>query len=311
VAGLLAGYGVSTASSAQLATFDLATLSLVIYALDADAPIVAGDTVAGGPDGGGEAPCEFLVGSDGLGATTPGSPFPYKGVLTEGTDYWQVGTLAPGQIASGTTWLGALKGCVPGEAADAAARCGAGYGSATGNLAMTFWKLDSTTRPDGGVGAQLAHASPAWDAVTATFGGSTTAAGFYTSAGATPTLTAIESTAKSGSLLPATLATVPGVTFDGGSGFFAEALSSAGSPILDCASPMLLGLPEIAALTSGNTSTGPFATGAGYAFVLVGDPTAPPGPYVDTTSGEACAPGSSPTCSFNGRFVHFLAFPTQ
>jgi len=46
-------------------------------------------------------------------------------------------------------------------------------------------------------------------------------------------------------------------------------------------------------------------------FVLVGDPTAAPGPYVDTASGQACTRGSSPTCVLNGRFVHFLAFPTR
>ena len=204
---------------------------------------------------------------------------------------------------------------------------------------------------DGGIGAQLAHVSPAWDLFTSQFGVAATAAGFYIpgtpvvsdagEAGATdaatdaeagtvidagtppvpPTFIPIEGTAKSGTLTPLKLATVPGVTVDGGSGFFAEGIAADGGAVLippgcipgttgatGCVSPLLLPLPIINELTIGSTTPNIFANGAGYVFVLVGDPTAPT--YVSATTGQTCADPTTPPCTFNTKFPHFLAFPT-
>lgn len=340
VAGLLVGFGGSVSNSPQLQSFNFASVSFVVYALNAENPIVAGDTAAGGPDGGPEQACDYLVGGDGRGATTTGSPIP-KGVLTEGKDYWSIAAVAQNELVSGTSWVAAVTGCVPGEDAGAAL-CGSSYDGTAGNLAITWLELDNRTQPDGGIGAQLAQVSTAWDAFVARLGGATTAAGFYVpgvpdggvptgdagdaAADATtglipPTLVSIEGTAVFGDLLPKSLSIVSGMTFDGGSGFFAEAISSAGAPIegppleggpcavgSSCISPIVYPLPTINALTLGADASNELANGVGYAFVLVGDPTASPGV---TAAGGPCLDVDNATCFFNGRFVHFLAFPTK
>jgi hypothetical protein len=353
-AGLPMGTGGLLNSNKQIQSLNLASLSLKVYALRGDNAVVKIDTADGGPDGGAEAPCEYLIGSDALGATTTGNPMPYKGVLTLGTDYFYVGEIAKGQLATGTTWVAALEGCVPGEPNAEAPYCGgAAYSAANGNLQLQLYALDTTTKLDGGaLGAQFAQTSIAWDAVmtglSALYGDTTatTAAGLYvptpvpeagTDAGdagdaATgplpPTQITIESMGTFGTLKPMTLAAVPGVTFDGNSGFFATGLAGGTTPIqgppeadgaactigVDCASPWLMPLPVINELTQGLEADGgmppnEFANGAGYVFILIGDPTAHP--YIDFTTGNACAPGpTAPTCIFNTGFTHFLAFPT-
>ncbi len=184
----------------------------------------------------------------------------------------------------------------------------------------------------GGIGAQLAHASPAWDAVMTQAGATATTAGFYVppaadagtgdaeAGAALPSLQPITQSAKFGATLyPAALATVAGVTFDGNSGFFAQAVSGSGavtvpagctpgSATTPCVSPTLLPLPTIDQLTYGAAAPagGSFANGKGYAFVLVGDPTVPP--YLNPLDGGAAGPSDG---VFNGKFVHFVAFPTS
>ena len=71
-----------------------------------------------------------------------------------------------------------------------------------------------------------------------------------------------------------------------------------------CFSPLLVPLPDIDAVTNGavlgdagivtTPAGGSFAYGKGYVFILVGDPNQP-----STVGGV-----------FNGKSLHFLAFPT-
>jgi hypothetical protein len=331
VAGLFPGFGGSTANSAQLAAFDLSTLTISLYALNAASPLVATDTADGGPDGGAEIPCEGLIGSDGLGTAGTG-----HGILTMGTDYWYVGTIPQGTLAHGTTWVAAVGGCAPGLSAQQGALCPAGYSAATGNLQLIPYKVDSTTAVDGGLGAQFANTSFAYDTVLGTVGGAASVPGLYIptpvvpsdgggaeggEAGPPPspiTFVPIAASAAAGATLyPATLATVPGVTYDGGSGFFLESVGADGGTVLfppgcnpalgNCYSPLLLPLPIIDQLTYGGAAPagGTFADGKGYAFVFIGDPTQLP--FIGADGGGTSTNTGVP----NGKSPHFLAFPTS
>ncbi|HEY8041738.1 MAG TPA: hypothetical protein VIF15_18165, partial [Polyangiaceae bacterium] len=271
VAGLFPGFGGSTGNSAQLASFDLKTLTISIYVLNALAPAVAGDTPDGGPDGGAELPCEGLVGPDGKGTAGSG-----PALLKEGTDFWYVGTIPQGQLADGTTWLAAVTGCPPGETPQQGAFCAPAatpYDPATGNLALKVWKLDQSPMDAGSIGAQVAHGSPAWDTVVAVEHGANTSAGFYTyttpandggggdgaaeagddgggdaatdgaaadgggsEGGATgPVFTPNPIVGATpfafGDLAPVPLASVTGVTYDMANGFYAAIIDGTGKPV--------------------------------------------------------------------------------
>jgi hypothetical protein len=310
IAGLPAGFGGSTASSPTLKSFDLSTITVALYALNAVK--VANDTVDGGPDGGAELPCEKVIGADAKGTTGT------TGYLTPGTDYWYLGTIVKGTLTHGTTWAAVVGGCLPGETGAAAALCGSGYDPAKGNLKLMPYQLDNTTviAADAGIGAQFALASSQWDGVVGSLGGAATVAGFLVpnpaaagdggaadAAPPPPFIPAPIATAAKddGKLYPAALAPVSGVTFDTKTAFFAQGIAADGgtffvpptcNPALgNCAG--VLPMANIAQL-SGTT----FANGQGYAFILLGDPNQPP--FLDDAG-----------TVFNGKFPHFLAFPTS
>jgi hypothetical protein len=310
VAGLPPGFGGSTATSPTLKAFDLAALPIALYAVNAIK--IANDTADGGPDGGAEVPCENLIGSDAKGSVDGGT-----GTLALGTDYWYLGSIPKGTLAHGTTWVAAVAGCAPGESGTAAALCGASYNATTGNLKLVPYQLDNTTvvAADAGIGAQFAQASSQWDGVVlGSLGGAGTVAGFLlpnattSDAGAdaapaspyTPfPITGATPAKDDGNLYPTKLATVHGATFDTNTLFFAESVAADGgtsfvppgcTPGVSCAG--ILPMSTIAAL-SGST----FANGQGYVFMLVGDPNE--APFTDDAG------------TFNGKFVHFLAFPTS
>jgi hypothetical protein len=343
-AGLYPGFGGSTASSPTLAAFDLSTLTIALYALDATQ--IGNDTADGGPDGGKEVPCEGLIGVDGLG--TASTLTTGKGTLTMGSQYWYLGTIKAGTLAHGTTWIAAVTGCFPGEGAAAPAICPASppYG-ANGNLTLTPFQLDNTTAVgDGGIGVQFANAAPAWDnANTGVNGpGGTTAGGVWV---ATTTIPDAGGNGEGGgdgggdgggggggpvttlSLVPVGVATYGNITknlvtapvpldsttagifsawvgSDGGTTAPYPPGCTPGSPTTPCASPLLLPLPTIDALTNGTVPTGgSFADGKGYAFILIGNPAAPT--YLNPFDG---GPATSGTGVYNGASLHFLGFPT-
>jgi hypothetical protein len=328
VAGLFPGFGGSTASSPQLKTFDLKTLTISLYAIDAIK--IANNVADAGPDGGAEIPCEGLIGSDGLGSTAGTK----SGTLTQGTDYWFLGSIPAGTLDHGTTWVAAVTGCAPGEAPTySAAFCPSPYSATTGNYQLSAFKLDNTTALDGGaMGVQFANASSAWDGIRTLGGGATTAGGVYiqtttaSDAGgdAAPTTTTTFAAVGAADFGKTTaLGPVPGVTFDGTSGAFAAFVGADGgtvvypAPFLDdaglphvctpgvsCVSPFVMPLPLVDQITNGSPEAGTFANGKGFAFILMGDPQQPV--YIGADGGA-----SDPTNgAYNGKSVHFLGFPT-
>jgi hypothetical protein len=279
---------------------DVSTFNVAVFAIDANKLTMD----MGGGDGATERNCAQLVGSDGLGSAGTGG-----GQLTLDTDYWQLGTIPAGTLARGTSWVLAVTGCPAGAGAKSAPFCGAGYDPAKGNLGLTPFQLDSvSTAPMDKMGAQLVHASQAWDAVKQQIsamadGGLFSAAAFYEpiDASTTPKTVVLTLDPVFGSVSPMTMAPIPGLTFDGTSGLamsFAKGVSPVGQP---AAFP----LPIIQQLTYGAAGGVAFADGVTFAFVLVGNPTDPT--FVDS-SGMPCATPSA-TCVVNGRTVHFLAFP--
>jgi hypothetical protein len=190
IAGLFPGFGGSVSTSPKLSSFDLSILTISLYAIDATK--IAADTADGGPEGGAEVPCEGLIGTDALGKGSDAG----GGTLTEGTDYWYLGTIPKGTLLHGTTWVAAVTGCAPGETVDNVPFCGGPpalptYSATTGNLTLTAWEVDNTTviPADAGIAAQFGNASPAYDYSVSAAGGTTTAAGFWI---ATPSVPATD-----------------------------------------------------------------------------------------------------------------------
>jgi hypothetical protein len=301
----------------------LSTAAVSLYAINAQT--IAGQVHSTAM----EATCDSLLGSDGTGSDAG---------LTPGLDYWYLGTTEKGKLADGTSWLIAVVGCHAGETGLLATACGTADGGTT--LATEVWQLDNTTSIDGGaIGAQFAHASQVFDFLNAAKGGAVTAAGFYVTtvtipdAGASddagdagdaavveaggPIVTTaflpVAGDAKFGDLKQATLLPFPGVTFDGNSGFVANAVTADGGPVFLAAGIPLsvpVPLPTIEQLSWGANppDAGAFRNGRGYVFVLVGDPTAPR--YVSPADYATPLPQADGGV-FNGRFSHILGFPTN
>src|ERR1019366_4927538 len=143
IAGFFPGFGGPLNSAPQLKSFDLNTLTLSLYAIDATK--IANDTVDGGPDGGAEPECASFIGAAGAGG----------GTLTLNTDFWYLGTIPQGTLKHGETWVAAITGCVPGEPNPTGPSSPGNllcqnpklpaYSMANGNLTLTAWQLDNTT----------------------------------------------------------------------------------------------------------------------------------------------------------------------
>ena len=291
---------------------DLDTLTLVVFGLDATNPLVSASTAAASVDGGTdaslEAPCEALIGSDGLGTTSDAG-----GVLQPGRDFWNLGTIPAGSLGHGTTWLAVVNGCVPGEA-NAATLCPPGYDPAMGDLRLLTASLDDVTAVDAGLlGAQFTQASSEWDDFARVAGG-TTSAGFVVAADAgaadagdaasfVPIPVAVD--AGFGTLQPSTLALVPGLAFDGTTSFFAQ-ITADGGPVAP--TPLVWSLPAVQALSWPGIvpDAGVLRDGAGFVFVLVGNP-AVTAVYVNPADGGPQAADAGGV--FNGHAPHVLAFP--
>ncbi len=291
---------------------DLDTLTLVVFALDATNPLVSASTAAASLDGGAdaslEAPCEALIGSDGLGTTSDAG-----GVLQPGRDFWNLGTIPAGALGHGTTRLAAVTGCVPGETS-AATLCPADYDPSTGDLRLLTWSLDDATTVDAGVlGAQFAQASSEWDDFARVAGGITSAGflvpgdGGAAEAGDAASLVQVPfaGDAGFGTLQPAALALVPGLAYDGTTAFFAQ-ITADGGPLAP--TPLGWPLPAVQALSwpGAVPDAGVLRDGAGFVFVLVGNP-AVTAFYVNPVDGGPAAADAGGV--FNGHAPHVLAFP--
>ncbi len=291
---------------------DLKSQAVVVFGIDASKLVTA-------PDAGTALPCNQLVGDGALGVDAGGLG------LVENTDYWNLGTLPAGTLLDGTTTLVVVTGCAPG-AAESTSNCPnpTAYDSATGNLSLWVSKVDTTTALDGGaIGAQFANASIQFvNAVSALGGGSGTAlAGFYqvsqtvSDAGADdagdagdggPTVTVrndffpVAAGVQANQLAPSTLVPVSGLAFDANTGFVVDGIGADGGLTAQFETPLSFPMPlgAIAQFSAAALPTPPFANGAGYVFVLVGNPGAPE--WLDDAGTQ-----------FDPAFVHVLAFPTN
>ena len=311
LAGLYPGYGAVLDDHG----LDLDTLTLDVFALDATNPAVIAST----PDGGTATPCEGLIGSDGLGATSDAG-----GLLRAGRDYWVVGTIPMGALDHGTTWLAAVTGCIPGDV-DASTLCPPGYDPTVGSLHLLTWQLDSTTIVAGGaIGAQFVQASSEWESFRQASGGVATTAGFLVAGDGGVPEASTDGAASSpwasfaeipvardagfGSLEPSTLLSVAGLALDAATAFGAEVVGGSSGTALP-PTPFAWSLPAVQGLTwpGGAPDAGVLRGGAGFVFVLVGNPTAAV-MYVNPDDG---GPGSAEAGGVvNGHYPHFLAFPT-
>lgn len=301
-AGLPAGAGAPLDTRGA----DLAPLALEVFALDA--------TRVPGGDAGTAAACEELLGGDGLGALSDAG-----GSLTPGRDYWHVGSIAAGQLAPGTRWLALVTGCLPGEAR-ADTSCPQGYDPTQGDLTLSLLPLDvGTAVGPSAIGVQFVQGSSEWENQRRA-AGATTTAGFFRpgDAGApdaSPSPWAgwvevpVTTDAGYAAITPSPLATLDGVTFDGTTAFGATLLGGdAGDP---SQSPLAMLLPAVqaASWSGGAPEAGVLRDGAGFVFVLVGDPGAS-SPWVDPYDG---GPSKGPDAGGipNGHLAHFLAFPVH
>jgi hypothetical protein len=269
LAGLPPGFGMPFDAHG----LDLDALTIDVFALQGANPIVAPNNATTGLDGGNdgalELTCEGLIGSDGLGTASDAG-----GVLQPGRDFWRLATLPAGMLGHGTTWLAAVTGCVPGETS-AAALCPAGYDATAGDLTLATWQLDTTTTaPAGALGAQLVQASSEWDDLASASGG-VVSAGFVLPGDGGQVLLATD--AGFGALQPATLAQVPGLTFDGTSSFFAQITGADGGPVAPTPLSWTLPAVQAPAWPGAVPEAGVLRDGAGFVFVLVGNPLAPAG----------------------------------
>ena len=305
--GLYPGFGAALDDHG----LDLDTLTLDIFALDATNPAVVAST----GDGGTVVPCEGLIGSDGLGAMSDAG-----GLLRAGRDYWVVGTIPMGALGHGTTWLAAVTGCIPGDV-DASTLCPPGYDPNAGDLHLLTWQLDTTTSvAAGALGAQFVQASSEWEAFRQTSGGVTTAGFLVPGDGGTPEASIgdaapspwasyaelpVAPDAGFGSLEPSTLLLVTGLAFDGTTAFGAEVVGSSG---IVPPTPFGWPLPAVQGLTwpGGAPDAGVLRDGAGFVFVLVGNP-ASAAMYVNPADGGPWAADAGGV--LNGHYPHFLAFP--
>jgi hypothetical protein len=301
---------------------DLANRTLEIYALNALNPALIAQPL----DGGAELTCDQLLGPDGV--SPPAADAGGLG-LRPGIDYWDIGTLPSGTLADATTTLLVIDGCPPGvsDTNDELVECGkaprskptTGYDVSTGNLGFWTATLDTTTALDGGsIGAQFAYASYPFSFIAAHgpgLNGVAAVAGFFVATTFVPDAgapadagdAAVEAAAPvtvnvpypiaqgvtNGQLAPASVVPVSGVTFDGTSGFFANIVTVDGGP---SSYNVPLPLPSIQQISAPNADGGYFANGAGYIFVLVGDP----GQAQLTDAGQ-----------FNVLSPHILGFPTN
>jgi hypothetical protein len=310
---------------------DLANYNVTVYAIPSAA------LTAQTPDAGAsELTCKQLVGAAAVGVDAGG---------LDPNEVFNLGTMPAGTLADETTTLALVTGCAPGinDPHDSVFECPSGYSSATGDLGLSFVKLDTTTSFDGGaLGAQFVYASNPFSLIAQSAGDSTGAvnAGFYTStlvpveagtpdagedagdAGGDAGDAAVEASAPvfvpstaftlvapnvtNGQLAPATLVSVPlsSLDFAGHSGFTAGVTGADGGPAFALSLP----LPTIEALSNpGSTATtSEFAGGGGFVFVLVGDPSLPN--FIGADGGALPQDAGG---AFNTQVAHFLAFPVN
>jgi hypothetical protein len=259
---------------------DLSVLNLAFYAIDASK--VATDIA----DSGTARNCAQLIGSDGLGSASGAG-----GALKLGADFWSLGVIPAESLLFATSWVYAITGCPAGASTAQVPLCGDGYDGTRGNLGFRSFQLDSRTRVDTGhMGAQFAQASYQWEVLKGRLDGGalSTVAAFSFGASALDGATGEDSGSDApstaptadvaigvryGEVSPMTVTPIAGITFDGTTSFVVAAISLANPTVPVGGFAAQLSLPQIQVLTYGSAAAGvPFANGASFVFVLVGNP---------------------------------------
>ena len=212
-----------------------------------------------------------------------------------GTDYFALATIKYGQLASATTHLLAVTGCLP-HALDALAdttTCGANYDATNGNLVGDVLLLDRVVANTQRFGAQIAHvASPAAGVWSGLYGATTVSAALRAIDGGADE--PIADSVALGALAPPNAASLAMPSVDSTSLVVAANNPDGGAPPAESSIP----LPLVYEATTGQ-ATGEkayFAPGVNYTFVFVGDPR------VSATSDGGV---------FDGHSLHALAFPND
>lgn len=207
-----------------------------------------------------------------------------------GTAYLKLPLLPAGTLASGKTLLLAATGCLPNEP-QGAALCGASYDAIIGNVALGLYELDTkVVASSTQVGAQLLHlASPVEGKLQAPMSASILGPDASIVNGEP-----ITSSAHFGDLAPKTAAVVALADPTHSALFVSIPNPDAGAPLANVAVP----LPLVYQITTGESiGVDQYFKGASnLVFVAVGDPTEPT--FLDAGT-------------FNGKSLHFLAFPSD
>jgi hypothetical protein len=304
----------------------LAGVSVTFYGIPVGvSPILDENTADAGAT---EKNCKDL-----LGGTLPGTDAGPDGGLNP-SQYFNLGTVPAGTLLDGSSWLFAITGCTPNSPVATALpgacdKGGASYVPEVGNLGIERWQLDNqtTVAPDA-IGAQFVHASRPFEVAVPNAVAAT--AGFYTlvaaasdggtdagdasadagdaappdAAAPAPLTFVVAANVTSGSLTPATLKPTSGVQFDGTSGFFVLPVDDAGTPVQK-GPEFPLPFIEQVSWPSGVPDGGAFQNGAGFVFVLLGNPAFP------TIVPPAADAGPGAQSTFDPRGVHILGFPTN
>ena len=215
--------------------------------------------------------------------------------LTANSDYFVVSTLKYNTLASGTTSLVAVTGCLPSTMDGLAdtTTCGADYNAAKGNFAAQVFKLDRVIGNTQRFGAQLAHlSSPASGVWGAQYGSTQVSASLRSFDGGSDEI--IVDHAALFTLAPSSAASLAMPTVDQTSLVVAAVNPDGGAPPAQSSIPMPLVYEATTGQATGENAY--FAPGVNYTFVFVGDPRQPA-----TLDGGA----------FNGYTLHALAFPND
>jgi hypothetical protein len=213
--------------------------------------------------------------------------------LIPNLDYWSIGTIPPAALQTGATNIVAVSGCRGGDDATAnAARCGASWSAATGNLHMEVVSVPAAVDPGGaGFLVQATQLSPGLQALQGVGGTTSVSFGADTS-GAQP----IAQFTEEGELLPSLPASV---SLPAGPATFGQLGFAVDVQGVDAANGAHLWMSLANAQELVSPSQDPttyFGARGTYVVAILGDPNAPP-----FASGDA---------GYDGTGLHLLVLPT-
>ncbi len=210
-----------------------------------------------------------------------------------GTAYFKLPLLLAGTFGTGKTLLLAATGCLPNDT-QGAALCGAGYDTTLGNVALKRYELDRAVTASGSqIGVQVAHLS---SPVEGKLQGPVNAAliGPVDASAGDAFVEPFANNVHFGDLAPKPAAAVA-LADPLQTALFASVQNpDSGAPLANVVVPLSVVYQTTTGQSSGADQY--FKTGANYAFVIVGDPTEPT--FLDAGG-------------FNGKSLHFLAFPSD